>query len=453
MILPNNYVDRMQKLLKGEWDAYFASFDMPYYKGLRSNDLKVDAPSFKQMAPFNLYNESLESIPWVENGFYYDSEIQPAKHPYYHAGLYYIQEPSAMIPAAVLPVSQGDRVLDLCAAPGGKTTQLGARLGNTGLLVSNDISPSRAKAIVKNVELFGIRNAIILSESPKKLEKYFDNFFDKVLVDAPCSGEGMFRKDPSMIKNWEKFGVDYYVNLQKDIMPSAAKMLKPGGYMVYSTCTFSVEENEKIIQWFLNTNSDFEAIPIAKYKDFQDGYDGLYQAKRLWPHRIKGEGHFVALLRKLESNNPISHKPFNYGKISNKELEPYLAFESEVLRTSLDKSRLTIIQDKLYLLPEQTPNLKGLRILRSGWYLGDLINGRFEPSQALANGLNILDVKKVINLSLNQSEVVKYLKGESLNIDATQGYHLICVDGFGLGWVKKTGNILKNKYCPGWRWQ
>lgn len=448
MKLPNDFTNKMQELLKNEWDAYLGTFDEPFYLGLRSNDLKVDAPSFAKMAPFDL-----EPIPWAYNGFYYNSRVQPAKHPYYHAGLFYIQEPSAMLPASVLPINKGDKVLDLCAAPGGKTTQIGARLGNTGLLVSNDISPSRSKAIVKNVELFGICNSIVLSESPKKLETHFECFFDKILVDAPCSGEGMFRKDTSMINNWEKTGVEYYVNLQKEILPSAANMLKPGGYLIYSTCTFSLEENEKMINWFISEHTDFDVVSIESHIGFEDGFEGLSQAKRLWPHRIKGEGHFVVLLHKKERDYSVTHRSYEYGKINERQFAPYLTFESEVLNIPLDKSKMTIIEDKLYLLPEGTPMFKGLRVLKSGWYLGDLTRGRFEPSQAFASGLNITEVKKVINLSLDMTEVIKYLKGETLSIDASEGYHLVCVDNYPLGWVKKAGNILKNKYCTGWRWQ
>lgn len=450
MILPISYTERMHKILNEEFDTYMATLDAPYYQGLRSNEIKISAPSFKQMAPFSC---DLERVPWTENGFYYDKDIQPAKHPYYHAGLFYIQEPSAMLPAAILPINKGDKVLDLCAAPGGKTTQLGARLNNTGLLVSNDISASRAKAIVKNVELFGIRNAIVLSEAPNKLEKHFLSFFDKVLVDAPCSGEGMFRKDPSMIKNWEKIGIDYYVEQQKEILCSAAKMLKPGGYMAYSTCTFSIEENEKVIQWFLDNHSQFKLVPIKSVYGFKDGYKGLVETKRLWPHKIKGEGHFVALLYKEIDDYSITHKPYDYGRINIKEVQPYLDFQKKNLNMEVALENLALIQDKLYWLPKETPLLKGLRILKSGWYLGELNKGRFEPSQAFASGLNINEVKGVINLSLNQPETIKYLKGETLTLNASEGYHLICVDGFSLGWVKKTGNTLKNKYSPGWRWQ
>lgn len=479
MILPNNYIRRMQELLKEEWEAYRATLEMPYYHGLRINDLKLDAPSFTQMAPFHLRSSdnladeayALEPIPWVQNGFYYGlnnnfeqkqeqyknnniKSIQPAKHPYYHAGLYYIQEPSVMVPAAVLPINENDKVLDLCAAPGGKTTQLGARLGNTGLLVSNDISVSRAKAIVKNIELFGIQNAVVLSETPQKLEKIFKDYFDKILVDAPCSGEGMFRKDPSIIKNWEKTGVEYYTQLQREILSSATQMLRPGGYMVYSTCSFSEEENEHIIQWLLHTYPDFSMVPINLYAGFSDGHNGLEACKRLWPHKLKGEGHFVALLRKNGKDKKERKFSINkFEKPTEKQLAPYLKFESEVLTEPLDKSYMHLIKVKLYLLPKDMPDIKGLRVLRSGWYLGEIEKGRFEPSQAFANGLTARDVKKTIHLTSDMTEVISYLKGETLNLEADEGYHLICVDGFPLGWAKKTGNILKNKYCASWRWQ
>ncbi|PKM95758.1 MAG: SAM-dependent methyltransferase [Firmicutes bacterium HGW-Firmicutes-1] len=448
MTLPEQYKNKMKTLLEDNYEAYIASFDKVHYQGLRSNDIKIDPSTFLKIAPFQL-----EPIVWADNGFYYSNEEKPAKHPYYHAGLFYIQEPSAMVPASILPIQKGDKVLDLCAAPGGKSTQIGARLGNTGLLVSNDISPSRAKAIVKNIELFGIRNAIVLSEAPDKLVGYFEGFFDKVLVDAPCSGEGMFRKDSSMVKNWLEYGVSYYEAIQKEILPSAAKMLKPNGYMAYSTCTFSSEENEKMIEWFLNTNSNFELVDIESIDGFENGREGLTQTKRLWPHKIKGEGHFVALLHKIDDNPTSKYRPFSFEKTNEKQLSSYLDFEKDVLSCTLDKNRMIIIQDKLYLLPEHTPDLKGLRIQRSGWYLGEFKNYRFEPSQAFASGLYFEEIKKLITIPVVDHNVIKYLKGESLNLDAPEGYNMVCVDDYPLGWAKKTGNILKNKYCAGWRWQ
>lgn len=448
MILPINFEKSMEALLTSEYSSYRKSLDAPFYHGLRCNELKIDVNSFKEISPFKL-----EEIPWVNNGFYYSSTEQPAKHPFYHAGLYYIQEPSAMTPASIMPIEEGDKVLDLCAAPGGKSTQLGAKLGQSGLLVCNDISSSRAKAIVKNIELFGIRNAVILSETPKKLETYFESYFDKILVDAPCSGEGMFRKDPSMIKNWEETGNSYYEAIQKEILPSAEKMLKPGGYMVYSTCTFSPIENERMMEWFVKSYPHMELVPLTAEYGIECGREGVSEALRLWPHKLKGEGHFVALLRKKDGQDRHVHKPFPLGMIKEQQISEYTRFEKDALNLELDRDQMMLIDENLYFLPQELPNIKGLRILKSGWALGELKKNRFEPSQAFASGLKRDEVKSIISLNRNDPEVIKYLKGETLDKGVPEGYHMIAVEGFSLGWAKKTGHILKNKYSAGWRWQ
>ena len=242
--LPGEFLKEMQGLLGDEYEDFLASYNNEYMRGIRCNTLKVTPEVFEKTVPF-----VSGKIPWTENGYYTNEEEQPAKHPYYFAGLYYIQEPSAMLPAALLDVKPGDRVLDLCAAPGGKTTELGAKLKGKGMLVSNDISASRAKALVKNVELFGIKNAVVVSEAPEKLAERFEGYFDKILVDAPCSGEGMFRKVHSIAKNWEQYGSQYYADIQRTVLPAAVKMLRPGGMMLYSTCTFSREEDEEAVRW------------------------------------------------------------------------------------------------------------------------------------------------------------------------------------------------------------
>lgn len=448
MILPNNFEKAMEELLKSEYSSYKLSLEEPYYLGLRCNELKIDVKRFKEIAPFKL-----EEIPWVNNGFYYSTCEQPAKHPFYHAGLYYIQEPSAMTPASVMPIEEGDKVLDLCAAPGGKSTQLGAKLGNSGLLVCNDISPSRAKAIVKNIELFGIKNALVVSESPKKLETYFEGFFDKVLVDAPCSGEGMFRKDASMIKNWEATGPTYYEAIQKEILPSAQKMLKPGGYMVYSTCTFSPIENELMMEWFTKSYPQMELVSLKAEHGIEQGREAAPQSLRLWPHKIKGEGHFVALLHKTDGQAPQTPNPFPLVNLKEQQLLEYSRFEKDVLNLELSRDQMLLIDENLYLLPKEIPNIKGLRVLKSGWALGELKKNRFEPSQAFASGLKKDELKSFFSLKVNDPEVIKYLKGDTLDKDVQEGYHMIGVEDFPLGWAKKTGHILKNKYSSGWRWQ
>lgn len=452
MNLPNKYIEKMKDLLENEYSDYEKSLDDDRFYGLRSNDIKIDAKKFKEISPYNL-----KDIPWVNNGYYYSKNEQPAKHPYYHAGLYYIQEPSAMVPAQVLPINKGDKVLDLCAAPGGKSTQLGAKLNNMGLLVSNDISPSRANSLLKNIEMFGITNSIVTSESPEKLEKYFTGFFDKVLVDAPCSGEGMFRKESSMIKNWENYGTSYYSEIQRKILPSAANMLKAGGYMVYSTCTFSPEENEQMIEWFLGEYKEFELINISKEfglesgrPNWSSGNKDLLKTARLWPHKIKGEGHFVALLRKNDGNES-KVKSFDKKLFKEKDIIDYCNFEKEILDIRLDINRLGIINNKLYFLPEGIPDIKGLRVLRSGWFIGEFKKNRFEPSQAFASGLHSEDVNNSIKISADDIDVIKYLKGETLNRAGNDGYNLICVDRFPLGWAKKNRHMLKNCYEASWR--
>ncbi len=256
MYLPDKFTDKMQRLLGNEYDNYLACFDEPRYYGLRVNTEKISVEKFRQICPFEI-----TPVPWISNGFYYDGDqTAPSKHPYYAAGLYYLQEPSAMTPADRLPIEPGDRVLDLCAAPGGKATELGAKLGGTGLLAANDISNSRARGLLKNIEVFGIGNVLVLSEEPGKLTDYFPEYFDKILIDAPCSGEGMFRKDKKMVKAWDEHGPEYFQNIQKSIILQAAQMLRPGGQMLYSTCTFDPMENEGIIRHLIHKCPEDEGL-------------------------------------------------------------------------------------------------------------------------------------------------------------------------------------------------
>lgn len=455
MQLNENFQKRMQEMLDDEYNSYLASLAEKPYKGLRVNTLKVMPEEFKELSPF-----PLRKIPWIENGFYYDKSYQPAKHPYYHAGLYYLQEPSAMMPAAVLPVKPGERVLDLCAAPGGKSTELAAKLKGQGVLVSNDISPGRAMALLKNLELFGVRNSVVVSEYPKKLEKYFIHWFDKILVDAPCSGEGMFRKDLSMQKAWEKQGPEFYHKLQKEIMESAVKMLRPGGKMVYSTCTFSKEENEGTLSWLLTNFQDMHIIPITndlpKGIDFGrplwgNGNEELRHCLRIWPHRVEGEGHFIALLEKKESDRLESE-----GFLSNKQKNPILSKETiEFLlkcNFNLEKESLRLQEERVYLLPKDLPDLYGIRVLKPGLYLGDQKKNRFEPAQPLANAINSNEFKERIELKSGDLRVVKYLKGETIEVNQKgSGWRLVCVDGFPLGFGKLNRGMLKNKYNASWR--
>ena len=275
MRLPENFEKKMRDLLKEDFDDYIACYEEPRYYGLRVNTNKISVEEFKKICPFEI-----EPIPWIENGFYYDGEhVTPSKHPYYFAGLYYLQEPSAMTPANRLPVEPGDKVLDVCAAPGGKATELGAKLQGEGVLAANDISNSRAKGLLKNIEVFGIGNVLVLSEEPGKMESYFTEYFDKILIDAPCSGEGMFRKDKKMVSAWEEHGPDFFCNIQKSIILQAARMLKQGGMMLYSTCTFDPKENEQVIEHLLKTCPEFRILKIAPYEGFAQGMPEVTESR------------------------------------------------------------------------------------------------------------------------------------------------------------------------------
>lgn len=443
----------MQELLGAEYEEYLKSFDAPHYAGLRVNTLKITPEEFLKKTIMDL-----TEIPWTKKGFYYTSSEQPAKHPYYYAGLYYIQEPSAMTPATLLPIEEGDRVLDLCAAPGGKTTELASKLNGTGVLVTNDISNSRAKALLKNVELSGVKNSIVVSESPEKLVKYFEGYFDKILVDAPCSGEGMFRKDAAMVKTWEEYGVEYYQNIQRQIILQAATMLRPGGQLLYSTCTFSPEENEGTIQYLLHHNPEFQVLPLIKEYGFEDGHpewiEGgstqLTHCVRIWPHKVNGEGHFVALLQKGEESEK---KKVKNKRSAIKLSEDTTRFLKKISEDAVNKN-YQFIGESLYALPDGVPELKGLRILRSGLYLGEEKKNRFEPSQALAMALKKEEYTDVIDWDCDNPNVIRYLKGETIDVPecSGKGYYLICVDGYPLGWGKVANGTLKNKYNQGWRY-
>lgn len=453
MELPKIFEENMRGMLDEEYELYRQCLDKPMFHGIRINTTKISVEEFLKINPFHL-----RQVPWCPNGFYYDDTIdKPSKHPYYYAGLYYIQEPSAMTPASVIPIEEGDRVLDICAAPGGKSTELSAKLDGTGILVSNDVSASRAKALLKNLEIFGTDNSLIISEQPYKLAERFPEYFDKILVDAPCSGEGMFRKSSSMIKAWENNGNKLFAELQKNILTEVVKMLKPGGKLLYSTCTFAPLENEKSIEYLLSLDSSLSICEFDKYGDFDDGHpewsdtgnQSLKYCARLWPHRIDGEGHFVCLIEKAGKASGIS----NFGNYSIKraKLDKEVVEFFDKFQKEFDYNRFEISGDKLYYIPETFPEVRGLRILRCGLYLGEIKKKRFEPSQSLAMSIRKEDFTNSVDFCSNDERVTRYLKGETIEAEGVNGWILVCVDSFPLGWGKMNNGTMKNKYLPGWR--
>ena len=453
--LPKAFLSRMKDMLGDEYDDFLKSYEHPRHFGLRVINLIISTEEFLKKSPFHL-----TPVPWTKNGFYYKEEDRPARHPYYTAGLYYLQEPSAMAPAAILPVEPGDFVLDLCAAPGGKATELGARLSGKGMLVANDISNSRAKALLRNIELCGIRNSFVTNEIPGNLAKLMPEFFDKILVDAPCSGEGMFRKDIAVAKTWDETRPDFFANLQRDIVSNAIHMLKPGGIMLYSTCTFAPVENEGTISFILENFPEMELLPIPKQYGFSqgnpklgNGNPELEKCVRIFPHKVEGEGHFLALLQKKGTLYPSSHHiKSTCDKESWKLLNEFWSNGT----IPFEKERIEVRNQNVYYLPPADNHYKGIHFLRNGLFLGELKKNRFEPSQPLALALTAEDFPSILNLNSQDERISRYLKGETLLVaegesTSAKGWQLVCVDGHPIGFGKLVNETLKNKYPAGWR--
>ncbi len=483
--LPEAFEKRMRRMLgEEEFSEYLESFHGERQYGLRINPLKITGEELMCGTSFHL-----SPIPWTDTGYFYDGTDQPGRHPYYAAGTYYLQEPSAMTPASRLEIQPGDRVLDLCAAPGGKATALGAALGGEGVLVANDISNSRAKALLKNLELFGIPNLLVVNEVPGNLARRFEGYFNKVLIDAPCSGEGMFRKDPAVIKTWEEDRPEYFARLQKDILKNGIHMLAEGGLLLYSTCTFAPVENEGSISWVLEQFPEMELLPIKPFEGFApgrpewgNGDPRLADCVHIWPHKMRGEGHFLALLRKKvtgpaaerlqgecaeeesvrqDKKNKKLHKksgkkaPGGAFGPTREERRILEAFFSDCAHAPV-WDRVEVRGDKVYQVPELPQGLEGLHFLRNGLYMGDLKKGRFEPSQQLAMTLGPDTYAGVLSLRPEDERVEKYLHGETISVEKGEterekGWILVCVDNFSLGWGKKVSNQIKNKYWCGWR--
>ena len=448
MQLPKAYTKEMKNILGDDYELYIASLQEQSKSALRVNTSKISVDEFRRIAPF-----SLTPIPWIDNGFFCDTNEGISKHPYYFAGLYYIQEASAMTPANRLPVTPGDKVLDMCAAPGGKATELAAKLDGQGMLIANDISNSRAKALLKNLELFGLPNIGVTSETPQKLVAIYPEYFDKILIDAPCSGEGMFRREPRMIEDWQTHGPEYYCAIQKELVLQGAKMLKPGGKLLYSTCTFSKMENEEVAAHLLANYPEMKLCAIEAYEGFSKGFEEMTKCVRIFPHRMAGEGHFMALFEKMPADESLNDKSLI---VKSDTLPAEAVSFLKLINRDFTDGYFKIINDKLYFVANGYVINKNIRYLRTGLYLGEIKKKRFEPSQALAMNLKISEFVSVIDLPATDFRIIKYLKGETIDVGecpvaVLNGWQLICVDGYSLGFGKLQNGLLKNKYYSGWR--
>ncbi len=444
MELPLKYENEMRELLKEEYPAYIAAMAEKSVQSLRINTLKTLPEAFSRNVSF-----CQSPVPWCQSGYYYPEDLRPGTDPYYSAGVYYLQEASAMAPAEILPVEPGNLVLDACCAPGGKSTRLAEKLQGTGVLVSNDISFSRQNATLKNIERFGIANAYVISEDLNRLKERFPETFDRILVDAPCSGEGMFRKEPSLIRSWLEHDSEWYAPLQKEILISAWQMLKKGGKLVYSTCTFSPKENEEVLQALKEYDPEMKVLPVEnRAAGFMPGViEGYENCVRLYPHHVKGEGHFCALLEKGGTAEKTENHAYRGDSVP--------ACVTEFLRQTelvFEKHRFMVQKDKVYYLPPVQIDTAGIRTLRSGLLLGTVKNSRFEPSQALAYALKPEQFAKCISLGHDDIRTEKYLRGETIEADmAYDGWVLVCLEDWPLGFGKMQGKTIKNKLGKGYR--
>lgn len=452
MELPFDFCRRMERLLGSEYQAFYDSYRQPRVQGLRLNTRKVLPEKFLKQVPFQL-----KKIPWTQQGYYYAQQQRPGKHPYHEAGLYYIQEPSAMAVVELLDPQPGEKILDLCAAPGGKTTQIADKLQGQGFLLSNEFHAGRAKILSQNVERMGIGNAVVTNEAPQKLAERFGGYFDRVLVDAPCSGEGMFRKNPLAAEEWSQQNVELCATRQLEILQAAAVMLKPEGRLVYSTCTFSPEENEGVIEQFCRMNTQFEietvqgnALFSEGRKEWGNGGEELCRTFRLWPHRLQGEGHFIAVLHKKDGDteNVTRYQP---KQVERAVLQQYQAFAAEYLRTQTE-GELSLFGESLYLVPPEMADMQRLKVVRPGLQIGLAKKNRFEPSHALALALRQQDFILSEDFTADSPEIVNYLKGQTVPSEGEKGWCLVTVDGYSLGFGKRSGGVIKNHYPKGLRW-
>ena len=428
-MLPEAFLNRMKAQLGEEYPEFLNSLERPRAVALRYNPLKGDAPAMEFQG---------ENVPWEPMGFYYDPEARPGLHPYHEAGVYYLQEASAMAPVALLDPQPGERVLDLCAAPGGKTTQIAGRMLGEGFLLCNEINPKRAKILSRNIERMGVANALVTNEHPERLADRFPGFFDRVLVDAPCSGEGMFRKEEAAVTDWSQETVEMCARRQAEILHSAAQMLKPGGRLVYSTCTFAPEEDEMAVAAFLESHPEFEPeiIEAPWFEPVENG------GHRLWPHKLLGEGHFAAVLRK-NGGEEGDVTPMAGEKLPKE----WVSFAKE-LKIHLPAGKAVSFGQNLFWAPEDLPDMKRLKVMRPGLELGEVKKGRFEPAHALA--LWLTDCANTVSFDPEGAEIREYMHGNVIP-GTIKGWCLVKAGEYSLGWAKGDGNQLKNHYPKGLR--
>lgn len=466
---PSGFLARMGELLPAEeFESFLAAFDRPSRIGLRVNTLKISVADFIRIAPFSLAPVG----EWEPAGFLVADDSRPGRHPYHDAGLYYLQEPSAMVAAALLAPEPGERVLDLAAAPGGKATHLLSRMTPTepggvvsalrrglvagGLLVANDVHAGRARLLADNLARWGAVDALVTQDEPGRVAAAFGANFDRVLIDAPCSGEGMFRRGEPV--EWSRAIVAACARRQQAILTHAPELVKPGGRLLYSTCTFAPEENETVVADLLTAEPDFRMLDPTRYAGFEHGRPEwalsappestaqLARAVRLWPHRFPGEGHFLALMERQGSTETSHAAPFRPQEPASETLRQWREFAAATLALEIPEERLHARNNRLFLLPKEAIDPGRARVVRYGLLLGEVRPGRFHPAHELALALAAKDVNTTLDYPAGNATLSAYLSGADLPTSGPDGWALVAVDGFGLGWGKRAGGRLKNHY-------
>lgn len=428
-MLPKAFLDRMQLQLGEEYPQFLQTLERPRAVALRFNPLKGQRPDL----PF-----AQEPVPWEEAGVYYDPQSRPGLHVYHEAGVYYLQEASAMAPVSLLDPQPGERICDLCAAPGGKSTQIAGRMLGKGFLLCNEIHPARAKILSRNIERMAVPNALVTNEHPAALASRFPGFFDRVLVDAPCSGEGMFRKEEAAVTDWSQEVVEMCARRQAEILHSAAQLVRPGGRLVYSTCTFAPEEDEQAVENFLESHPEFQPEQVEA-PWFAPTSPGCY---RMWPHKLKGEGHFAAVLRKTGGEE--QEVPLSQGKPLPQQWQNF----AKELGISLPAGKAVSFGQSLFLAPEEMPDIARLKVMRPGLELGTVKKDRFEPAHALA--LWLRDCANTEHFQPDSPQMTDYLHGDVVE-SGRKGWCLVCAGDYSIGWGKGDGRVLKNHYPKGLR--
>lgn len=446
--LPIEFSERMKKILGNEYDDFIAALNDEPVKGFRVNTDKISVDIFEKI---NIFGN--KKIPYVENGYYLEYE-KIGKHPYHHAGMIYVQEPAAMAPAECIEINPQWKILDMCAAPGGKSSQLKSKLGDNGILVSNEIISSRCKILTGNVERLGLENTVTTCMNTGKIATVFPNTFDMVMVDAPCSGEGMFRKEEVAVDEWSEENVKKCSVRQLEILENAVTALKKGGYIVYSTCTFSLEENEMVIDSFLQTHSEFELVPVTErvMNNSSDGinFDGckcnnISFTRRFYPHKNKGEGQFAAVLHNIESQDELFCKK---SKVKNKIDDKVFTFLDDVL-FDYDKEKVLMYNGNPVYFSPDFPIEKGVAF-SCGVTIGEIKKNHIQPHHQFFMAMGKY-FKRKINFSCESETLKKYLHGEEITVDCDNGWAVVTVDGCTVGGVKVSNGKAKNHYPKGLR--